>query len=108
MVDFDAIEKNFVGKFTPAELATSRAFFKEVDLDGNGTLDANEVLTAMKNATGLIFPMAPVTQFISEVDTDHDGCVSYIELLTALAEAKQGDRDGPIAEILRKRFGWRK
>jgi len=50
--------------------------FKELDLDGNGSLTIEECFAYWKN-----FPMTSTSNMISQLDANNDGEVSYDEWL---------------------------
>ena len=81
-------ERTFLSK---AETANIRAAFERLDADGNGTLDADELL-AMMRILGFGEGMTGegVAAIMAEADTDHSGALDFGEFLHALQHGSLG------------------
>jgi Ca2+-binding EF-hand superfamily protein len=73
------------------EIEELREAFELFDTDGNGTIDPNELKSAMKNL-GLEAKNHTVYQMISDIDKDGTGDIDFDEFLD-LMTVKLGDSD---------------
>ena len=68
--------------------------FKQIDKDGNGTLDCDEFRTALQ-ILGLDLPRSQALQVLDEFDEDGDGTIDIEEFITHmrnLAKSRRADR----------------
>ena len=63
-----------------AEVAEIKEEFKEVDVDGNGTVSPEELQKFMKEQ-GEKIPEGVINVMVAIVDTDGDGKINYEEFL---------------------------
>ena len=63
-----------------AEVAEIKEEFKEVDVDGNGTVSPEELQKFMKEQ-GEKIPEGVINVMVAMVDTDGDGKINYEEFL---------------------------
>ena len=70
-------------KLSPSQIADARAWFDDVDYDGGGTLDEDEVYEAMTRMLGADVKLsrAAVDQLFTEIDVDGSGDVDFDEFL---------------------------
>lgn len=83
-----AIPPEVSDNFTQDEIQEYVSQFKEIDEDGNGTLDKNEMTELMKSL-GMEEAATPdkVQALIDEVDQDGDGVVNLSEFFTMMNNA---------------------
>lgn len=79
-----------------------KKLFSELDQDGNGALNANELREALNHVEGRQEPytMNAVQKMMKEVDRDHDGLVEYDEFLEMWAGRKASQPGGPDEQDL--------
>ncbi|MCA0042992.1 EF-hand domain-containing protein [Celeribacter litoreus] len=100
--DFASIDTNEDGKITQDEIdAMKAARFAEIDADGNGTVDADE-LFAHQEAQRIARQQARAAQMIASRDADGDGVLSQEELQNrpqfSLFDRLDADGDGALSE----------
>jgi len=75
---------------------TVSSLFGEVDTDGDGSLSADELKSALKSRSLAFLPSQDLERFISQIDLDSDGSISFGELAAALLlsdDATDGDAE---------------
>ena len=72
----------------PSQTASIKATFEILDLDGDGRLSKQELLTAYSHVTTEAEAIFIVESLMKEVDSDKNGFIDYTEFLTAEANAK--------------------
>jgi plastin-1 len=90
------LRKKYAGFFTNEQYDQLHQEFKSFDLDGNGSIDAKEFQTIMKNM-GQTFSEAEVKRQIAEVDADKSGTVEwdeFLEVVKSLVTGKGGSSFG--------------
>ena len=53
--------------------------YTQFDVDGNGTLDADEILIGIKKVLGVVFSKDEVREFTNHLDEDHSGDIDRSE-----------------------------
>ncbi|KAK3285208.1 hypothetical protein CYMTET_7179 [Cymbomonas tetramitiformis] len=66
--------------------------FKEIDVDGSGEIDVDELITAMK-AFGLDLPDEQVQEMFNEADIDGGGSIGFEEFVGILKSTSADDSD---------------
>ena len=71
-----------MGKFTLSEdeVAVVKEAFKEVDVDGSGTITPEELKKVMKEQ-GEKYPEGVINVMVAMADTDGDGKINFEEFL---------------------------
>ena len=63
-----------------------KEIFREVDNDGNGFIESNELRRIMESIGDEEIDKLIADSIISEADTDHDGRVNYSEFAALMLE----------------------
>ena len=63
-----------------------KEIFREVDNDGNGFIESNELRRIMESIGDEAIDKIIADSIISEADTDHDGRVNYSEFAVLMLE----------------------
>merc|ERR1719324_953159 len=74
---------------TPQQLAICNRTFSEFDADGSGTMDLEELGSAMRRL-GHDLPEAILQDMIEEIDSDGDGTIDFQEFCSLAANANGG------------------
>ena len=85
-------------QLSASQIADARAWFDEVDADGGGTLDEDEVYEAMTRMLGadVALSRAAVDQLFVEIDVDGSGDVDFGEFLLFVVRYMDASADaGP-------------
>jgi hypothetical protein len=85
--------------FTDEELKEFRSHFDSFDQNGDGTIDANELIQILKDL-GENHDPKTVRDLIKEVDTDNSGKVEFNEFLAVIASIRSGS-SGKMANFAR-------
>ena len=95
-----AIPPEVSDNFTQDEIQEYVSQFKEIDEDGNGTLDKNEMTELMKSL-GMEEAATPdkVQALIDEVDQDGDGVVNLSEFFTMMNNATSALKKGLTTKL---------
>lgn len=83
-------------KLTRAEIAEYKEVFSMFDMDGDGTVDANELGTVMATL-GVNPTAAEIAEMIEQVDTDKNGTIDFAEFCNLMVSKTKGTED-PIQE----------
>jgi len=73
--------------------------FNRFDLDGNGHIEADELLEVLK-AAGVNATEQTATEQIAEVDADKNGTIEFQEFLQIVENLKAGKNAGSLGETL--------
>ena len=93
-----AASKKIIREISPAQMQTKlkasevedfRNAFNRVDLNGNGRLDAGELLSVM-GLLGMTITMEEIQTMMQEFDTDHDGELDFSEFIVSLQQSRVG------------------
>jgi hypothetical protein len=82
-------EKIFASRegFTEEEMDAFRLLFHDFDLDGNGTIDIDELNHALSRM-GRTVPRASIRQMLAAVDLDDSGTINFDEFLYIIAKIR--------------------
>merc|ERR1711990_900142 len=80
-----------MGKMTDKEIAECKEAFDLFDADGGGTIDIEELGTAM-TALGFQPKKAEIKKMVDDMDKDSDGTIDFQEFLTLMA-GKMSSKD---------------
>lgn len=84
---------------------TAVQIIREVDHDGNGTVDLEEFAELCHNVLRLPFTPSEIHDLFVEVDEDHDGSCSSVELQHALEQATQEMEERQFAKSMLGKSG---
>merc|ERR1712072_1276897 len=93
-----AYRKMGVGDLTIQQKQEIREAFELFDTDGSGSIDANELKTAMR-ALGFAPKKEEISKVLSDLDNDGNGTVEYEEFECLMA-GKMGSKN-PKEEVLK-------
>jgi len=85
--------------FTEEELKEFHMHFDTFDVNGDGTIDSDELIKILKDL-GENHDAASVRALIKEVDTDNSGKVEFNEFLAVIASIRSGTT-GKMANFAR-------
>jgi calcium-dependent protein kinase len=68
--------------------APGRSLFEEMDTDGSGSIDADELAAGLK-ARGYTVSKAEIEQLIDRMDINQDGTLEFDEFSSALVDWKK-------------------
>ena len=74
----------WLGLLTPEQLVEISGAFKKFDLNGDGTIDTNEIQTVMTNL-GYPKTLEEAKAIVADVDTDGNGTIEFDEFLGMIA-----------------------
>jgi plastin-1 len=95
------LRKKYAGFFSDEQYDQLYNEFKAFDLDGNGSIDAKEFQTIMKNF-GMTFTDAEVKRQIAEVDLDKSGTVEWGEFLEVVKSLVTGKGNSTFGANVQK------
>merc|ERR1712188_32466 len=84
-------EPKMSGKMSDKEIAECKEAFDLFDMDGGGTIDLEELGTAM-TALGFQPKKAEIKKMVDDMDKDSDGTIDFQEFLTLMA-GKMSSKD---------------
>lgn len=78
------VPSEYLKHYSPKEIHDLKGAFKEFDVDGNGSVDVDE-LSKVLTSIGEVSTTVRVKSIIAEVDLNHNGTIEFSEFLTILS-----------------------
>lgn len=100
MLEMDELQKLFASFNVIARKEDIKAFFEQVDVDQDGTIDYDELMTYIENVMAEKFDADDIVDAFHLLDGDRNGEMSHDEIATAMRKADVGIPHADIVYLL--------